>query len=476
MTQHHRPVRTFLPTLLLLVSAVVVVVVVRWGQREIDFQHTQSRVHEAGLRLQSPNGDAAILASLSRAQRDIATFVQPSVVHIDGKQQGHHGLSHTTGSGWAWDDDGHVVTAWHVVRGLNDIDVHLHDGTVRRAHLLAGDQMTDIAVLKISPDRTIAATRSDPDATSQGDMVFAFGSPLDFRFSVTCGVVSGLGRSTGGLGYGNFIQIDAPINPGSSGGPVTNHLGHVIGMSTAIAADAGSRRVDDRFTGVALAVPLGMIETIVPQLIEDGIVVRGFLGVVALDRSTPIARFLGRHAIREGVLLAELEEKSPLRAAGCIPGDIVWTIDDGETVTEKRLRRFLAGGGETTLQTSHIFNGDPDAPVERLVAAAAGMPTPETLSMREPLHRLLSSMGGPTQGVVIDSVVPGTAAHSAGLLQGDVILSIAGQDINSVDQLHSTISALSPNSDVDLEIWRSGKDGVSGSHQSIGVRLGQRTR
>jgi len=457
-----------------LASAVVVVIVVRWGQRELDFQRTQTRVHEAALRLQAPGGDAAILASLSRAQRDIATFVQPSVVHIDGTQRGHHGPTHTTGSGWLWDAKGHIVTAWHVVQGVNDVDVHLHDGTVRRAQLVAGDPMTDIAVLRISPDRTIAATRGNPDATGQGDMVFAFGSPLDFRFSVTGGVVSGLGRSTGGFGYGNFIQIDAPINPGSSGGPVTNHLGHVIGMSTAIAADAGTRRIDDRFTGVALAVPLGMIETVVPQLIEDGAVVRGFLGVTVLDRSMPIMRLLGQGAGRGGILLSELNAHSPLQTAGCSQGDIVWAIGDDEPATEGLLHDLFSHGGDAVLLTSHILDGDPEMPVKRSVTVQPGTPAPETLAVQEPIHRLLALLDGPTQGVIIGAVTPSSAAHTAGLLRGDVILSIAGRNTNSVDQLRSITSSLSPDSDVDVEIWRPAVDHISGSKQTLRVTLGQR--
>jgi S1-C subfamily serine protease len=476
VTQQQHPVRTLLPTLLLLASAVVVVLVVRWGQREVSFQHTQLLVHDASLRLQSPGGDAAVLASLSRAQRDIATFVQPSVVHIEGEQRGHHGLSHTTGSGWIWDDHGHVITAWHVIQGVAEIDVHLHDGTVRRAHVVAGDPMTDIAVIKVSPKRTIAATRSDPDATSQGDMVFAFGSPLDFRFSVTGGVVSGLGRSTGGIGYGNFLQIDAPINPGSSGGPVTNHLGHVIGMSTAIAADTGSRRIEDRFTGVALAVPLGMIETIVPQLIEEGLVARGFLGVTALERGDSIAGLLGRHARRGGILLSEVPAGSPLRAAGCVPGDVVWTVGGERPATVEGLQQLLEQGGEAVMLTSHAFGGDPDAPEERTISIPSGTTQVEALRLQAPIRRLIARMDGPTQGVVISSVEPGSAARAAGLQRGDVILSVGGRATDTVDQLRSITSAVSPDTHVDVEVWRPDPNGTSGSYHTLGTRLGQRPR
>ena len=262
MTPSRHAVRTLLPTLLLLASAVVVVVVVYWGRREMEFQRTRLSVDEAANRLADPMGPGAVLASLSRAQRDLAAFVQPSVVHIESirRARSNDDATFSTGSGWIWDDAGHVVTAWHVVRDAEKIDVQLHDGSRRRGKIMAFDPLTDIAVISIEPARTIAATRSVAGGVQQGDLVFAFGSPLDFRFSVTGGVVSGLGRdvagATGNRGqaYENFIQIDAPINPGSSGGPVTDHLGHVIGMSTAIASDPLSSHTNDRFTGVALAI------------------------------------------------------------------------------------------------------------------------------------------------------------------------------------------------------------------------------
>ena len=155
----------------------------------------------------------------------MATLVRPSVVHsaqeeVDPRNP-FQGIS--TGSGWIWDDQGHVLTNWHVVEGANRVEVQLHDGTVREATLVGRDPSTDIAVIRISNERLVPATRATSyDEIQQGSLVFAFGSPLDFRFSMSQGIVSGLGRSVGlfrnpsSIGYENFIQVDAAINPGNS--------------------------------------------------------------------------------------------------------------------------------------------------------------------------------------------------------------------------------------------------------------------
>jgi len=470
VTPRRHPVRTVLPTLLLLISAVVVIVVVRWGQRELDFQHTQVEVRNAALRLASPDGDGAVLASLSRAQRDLAAFVQPSVVHIDGLQtnphRGNRSDRRATGSGWIWDASGHVVTVWHVVRAATSIEVQLHDGTIRIARLVASDPLTDIAVLSMDPARTVPATRSQSPGSQQGDMVFAFGSPLDFRFSVTGGVVSGLGRTVGGpdrLGlpaYENFLQIDAPINPGSSGGPVTSHLGHVVGMSTAIAADATERDSGDRFTGVALAIPIEMIESIVPQLIEEGHIHRGLLGVTALDSDHTIASMLNAKMIDGGGLIASVTEESPLFNAGLRRGDVIWSCNERPLMEVASLQSLLQSGDRVMLEVSHIWRDDPLQPrVLEIATRPSGGSTVTILPMSGPIHALLAALGGPPTGVLVASVTPGGAAAEAGVRRGDLITHVTSKEIRTVDQLRSVVSAIAPGSPVEVSLWRASGEG-----------------
>ena len=456
--------------MLLLISAVVVIVVVRWGPRELDFQHTQVEVRNAALRLAAPDGDGAVLASLSRAQRDLAAFVQPSVVHIEGirtnPHQGNVPSGRATGSGWIWDEQGHVITAWHVVRGATTIEVQLHNGSIRSASLVAADPLTDIAVLGMDPARTLPATRSQAPGAQQGDMVFAFGSPLDFRFSVTGGVVSGLGRAASSTDhsrlptYENYLQIDAPINPGSSGGPVTDHLGHVVGMSTAIADDAVSPTSGGRFTGVALAIPIEMIEAIVPQLIEEGRVHRGLLGVRALDQDRTIESMLTAKMIDGGGFVASVATDAPAYEAGLRPGDIIWQCNESPLMDIATLRRLMRSGETIELEVSHAWRGDPLRPrsIQLSKCEQAGTAI-EVLPMTDPIHAMLAASGGPPTGVLVSSVTSGGGAAEAGIRRGDLILDIDGKDIRTVDQLRAVVSAIPPGTPVDVNLWRSTEDG-----------------
>lgn len=485
MSSHRHPVRTVLPTLLLLTSALVVIMVVRWGQRELDFQHTQVEVRNAALRLAAPGGDGEVLASLSRAQRDVAAFVQPSVVHIAGTHANPYGLGgaagHAAGSGWIWDDAGHVVTAWHVVQHATDITVQLHDGSVRNATLVAGDPLSDIAVLTMDADHTLPATRATLPGAQQGDMVFAFGSPLDFRFSVTGGVVSGLGRHAGGPNraglpiYEDFLQIDAPINPGSSGGPVTDHLGHVVGMSTAIAADASDHTPGERFTGVALAVPINMINAVVPQLIEAGHVRWGLLGVNAIDQDRMITNMLNPKMINGGVFVSEITDGSPLHAAGLRRGDIIWICNDQQIMNTDLLDSLMHDGERIELEVSQVWRGDPLRPrIITLEQYHNAESTVDILPMTTPIHAMLAALGGPPAGVLVVSVTPSSGAEEAGILRGDLITHINSREIRTVDQLRATVSSHSPGSPIDVSVWRSTND--SGKHIEFTATLTDQTQ
>ncbi len=481
MTPHRHPVRALLPTLLLLTSAVIVVLVVFWGRREMQFQRTRIQVEQAAARLADPAGDAEILARLSRAQRDVAAFVQPSVVHLECRSEsgrGPHPSLQSTGSGWIWDANGHIVTAWHVVRGMDEIEVQMHDGSRRSAALISSDPLTDVAVLGFDSTRTIAATRSDI-AAHQGDLVFAFGSPLDFRFSVSSGVVSGLGRDTRDTSalphaaFENFIQIDAPINPGSSGGPITDHRGHVIGMSTAIAARAQSAS-EDHFSGVALAVPMDMIEAVVPQLLSGGKVRRGYLGVGILDTHRPVSAMIGPVPMEGGVLLSWVDPQCGLAADGLRSGDVIWNISDQPATVEGMNDWLRSGEGEVSLTATHLLDGDPYEP--RTVTASSPLhhgATVTALSSR--LHTALLGEGAPPAGVVVSSPVDGGPAAEAGMRRGDIITSIDGRSTGSVDQLRAIVSSLPPQTTVSVSLWRPDLTRGTGHAHNVQVTLADRS-
>ena len=439
-----------LPVAVVLAAGIVVLFVVQWAKQELDFARTRATMQEVATRIHSADGDSALLAALSRAQRDLSTFVQPSVVHVEVQphQRSRRRLAPgATGSGWIWDEDGHIVTAWHVVEDAERITIQLRNGRQHQARLVAGDPETDLAVLKIDASRIIPATMASQTDLQPGDLVFAFGSPLDFRFSVTSGLVSGLGRDVAGqgpvgrLGYEDFIQVDAPINPGSSGGPITDHRGYVVGMSTAIAADANRAGENDQFSGVALAIPVNMIDSVVPQLIRDGSVARGFLGVTVLDGDSPVGAWTPLRRWRDGMLVVSVAPDSDTLAMGLCPGDIIRVTQDQN--------RDPDSIPDTTIEVRVPERNDVFEIEGRILAEDTVLIGPTAQ-----LRTYLDAHNAPPSGVWIDSLVDGGAASMYGLRSGDLILSINDRPLSRISQLRSTVASYSPGEEVVIRIWR----------------------
>ncbi len=352
-----RKLHQFGPSLVVLVTSAFVLLVGPQIVRQLTYEQTSAQIDQASLRLENN----AILEQLNQAYRDIALIVEPSVVHISTQtiekdSFGRDRIVGSSGSGWVYDAQGHVVTNYHVVRDADHIEVQLHNGELRTAEFVGADPTTDVALLRIDPQRLHPAKRAAPgDRVEQGDLVFAFGSPFDFRFSMSSGVVSGLGRYVGlirddfdrWLGYENFIQVDAAINPGNSGGPLTDVRGRVVGMNTAIATRRRDTSAQDyfegQFAGIGLAIPLEMIEPVVTQLIETGVVAKGYLGVQPRDLTNDASLDLRRLGfIGQGVIIVTTPPDGPARLAGLRPGDIVTAINDRAISSVAQLRSVIS--------------------------------------------------------------------------------------------------------------------------------------
>lgn len=309
------------------------------------------------------------------ASRSVADAVLPGVVHIDvtiapsddqsrtdeevrrrfGNPQlpPSHPAIPSTGSGWLYDRAGHVVTNAHVVRDARDIRVELYDGRIYSARVVGRDDATDVAVIVIDAGDTtlFPLRRATRDPVHVGDRVFVFGSPFGFKFSMSQGIVSALGRSeaAGWLGmlggYTNYIQTDAAMNPGNSGGPMVSDTGRVIGMNTAI---ANSRTESGNFgqgqnAGLGFAIPIETVENVAQQLIGTGIVIRGFLGVrlgeLTPDRARAL-RFTGRGVLVGGD--SEIEPDTPAGKAGIRRGDIITAFSGKPTPDADVLRSMIS--------------------------------------------------------------------------------------------------------------------------------------
>ncbi|MHC5026305.1 MAG: trypsin-like peptidase domain-containing protein, partial [Planctomycetota bacterium] len=410
--------------------------------------------------------------------RDIAEVVEPSVVHISTEswvrnRLGERARRASSGSGWIYDEAGHIVTNYHVIEDAQRIEVQLYNGAIREAEIVGSDPTTDIAVLRIPSENIHPATRNSGEdgPVRQGDMVFAFGSPFDFRFSMSSGVVSGKGRSvgvirsnrSGDIGYENFIQVDAAINPGNSGGPLTDYRGHVIGMNTAIATGRRNDRMDDgQFAGIGLAIPIEMIEPVVDQLIDTGVVAKGFLGVSVVDPSNTLIqelRLIGYDPRSPGLLVGSIDINSPARAAGLRHGDVIQYLQGKRVATMSDLERAIAEipGTSATLRAWRYDDSAGRGAVVNVDLSPAevrALPGMDLLSLDKEIGESFELIGFKQRGVRIASFLEDGPAGASGLRRGDIIRTVNGQSVATVQQLRSVISSMLPGQDVSLSIWR----------------------
>lgn len=413
-----------------------------------------------------------LLEQINRANRAIARLVEPSVVHVSAlntmQRRAYAAPFASSGSGWIWDDEGHIVTNTHVVEGANRLQVQFFDGELRDAELVGLDLRTDIAVIKVAPGGLHASKRGDSAQIEQGDMVYAFGSPFDFRFSMSAGIVSGLGRSIAldSIDYQNFIQTDAAINPGNSGGPLTDVRGRVIGMNTAIATNTGGQVGPAQFAGIGLAIPMSMIEPTVTQLIETGEVRKGYLGVAVTSleevragfRLSPDEReaeLMTRAAELfkgEGAVLGHISPNSPASEAGFRAGDIIVAIDGQKVGNEDTVRATISSRrpGDTVRFEVWRLEGDASSRIELKATLAeldvnANIPFNLTSALKRAgiasvataTEDRARALGVPfRRGVLIEEIDDGSELAGA-LPEGSTITGIFDKGVGSVDEMYT---------------------------------------
>jgi Do/DeqQ family serine protease len=265
-----------------------------------------------------------------------------------------------TGSGVIVDAaHGYVLTNGHVVERANDIAITTKDNRRLRARLIGRDPGTDIAVLQIKADRLTAVPMGDSTHLQVGDFVLAIGNPFGLGQTVTSGIVSALGRTGLGIeGYEDFIQTDASINPGNSGGPLVDLQGRIVGINTAILAPGG------RNVGIGFAVPINMARKVMDQLLADGVVRRGRIGVAIQDLTPDLARALGTERTG-GAVVARVESGSPAQRAGLKPSDVVVAVDGVpiSNASELRNRVGMAPIGATVALTIERNGAQSTVPV-----------------------------------------------------------------------------------------------------------------
>ena len=396
-----------------------------------------------------------------------------------GPGGGAHGGAHQArGSGFIIRADGLIVTNNHVVKDASAVSVTLDDGTELKARVLGVDPRTDIAVLRVEAGRPLPYIQlGNSRDVRPGEWVVAMGNPFGLGGTVTAGIVSAVSRDIGSGPYDQFIQVDAPINQGNSGGPLFTQDGKVIGMNTAIFSPTGGS------VGIGFAIPSDLIRTVSAQLADSGHVTRGYVGVETQPVTGAVAKAL-RLPDTNGALLAGVEPNSPAARAGLEPGDViaavngqriasprdlaltVATVPPGQearfqVVREGQSRDVTVRMGEQPAEPRQARgpSGEPSSARGQLGAALASL-TPE---MREQLE-----VPEGLTGAVVRGVRPGSPAEAAGLRPGDVIVGVGTRRVGSPTDVTNAIGAAVNGKDpaVALRVLRDGTVGF------VGVTLG----
>jgi serine protease Do/serine protease DegQ len=348
------------------------------------------------------------------------------------------------GSGFIYDaDKGYVLTNAHVVERADSIMVTLADRRQIKATLVGMDRETDVAVLKIEADKLTHLTLGDSSALKVGDYVVAIGNPFGVGQTATFGIVSAVGRS--GLGiesYEDFIQTDASINVGNSGGALFDLNGAVVGMNTAILSQTGGS------VGIGFAIPINMVKGVAEQLIAHGKVVRGQLGVIIQDLTPDIAEAMGIEAAG-GAVVSQVLPGSAAAKAGVESGDIITALDGKPLRGASELRNTVGLKPPGTTVTLTILRQGS----ERTIKVATQEPTAaEAGGVSAPKGSLIDGVklgpipdsdprAGKVQGVYVEEVADNSPAELAGLKAGDIILSANQKTVTTPKELLDIVAA-----------------------------------
>lgn len=379
----------------------------------------------------------------------------------------------SSGSGFFISADGYVVTNNHVIDGTEEISVSLSDGRTLSAEVVGTDQATDLALLRVTEDNdgefAFVELARDLDVRV-GDWVVAVGNPFGLGGTATAGIISASGREIGpAQAYTDFLQIDAPINRGNSGGPTFDLNGNVVGVNSAIISPTGGN------VGIGFAIPSDLAAQVIDQLIENGQVRRGYLGVAPVDLTSDLREAFGISEDTEGVLINSVIDGTPADEAGLENGDIVLqvqgnSVEDARDLTrqvgalapgETVRFRILRDGDERNVRVTLTERPGQD----ELAGQGDGSDQGEAntlfgMSLEVPDEEARERLGVES-GLLITSVTPQSEAASKGLRPGDVILQASNNDVSGINDLQAAIDRARERGRSAISIYVRGQSGQS---------------
>jgi len=348
------------------------------------------------------------------------------------------------GSGFFISADGYAVTNNHVVEKASSVDVTTDDGKVHKAKVIGVDPRTDLALIKVE-DGPFPYVKLSDKSPRIGDWVLAVGNPFGLGGTVTAGIVSARGRDIGASAYDDFIQIDAPVNKGNSGGPTFDTDGNVIGVNTAIFSPSGGS------VGIAFAIPSDTVNSVVAQLKEHGSVTRGWIGVQIQPVTQDIADSLGLKKA-EGALVAEPQANSPAKKAGIEAGDVITSVDGKEVKDARDLAKMIgAMAPKASVKLTVLHKGSekaitltlgelPNAKEARATSSDDNDSGADLGKFGLTLAPAARVPGSGNEGVVVTGVDSSGIAADHGFSTGDVILEIAGKSVSTPADVRDVVS------------------------------------
>lgn len=380
---------------------------------------------------------------------NISTIQQPDQINIP-TEGGNGGGEYydplegrvALGSGFIISEDGYIITNYHVIENAEVVNVVLFDNTEVEADIIGGDEKTDIALIKIEPPFELdKVTFGDSDAIRVGDWVLAIGNPFGLGGSVTAGIVSAKSRDIAAGPYDNFIQTDAAINQGSSGGPMFNTKGEVIGINSALFSTSGNNM------GIGFAIPINIVEWIVKQLEQSGEVKRGWIGIRVQPNSKNMARSLNLKD-SQGIIVSGISENGPAAKAGLQAGDVIISLGQTEINSCKDFSRLIAempAGSKAqlviwrnqeiepiTVKVENMPKSPKAAPREQVKPDSDGgkILKESGMILKEITPEIVKNMNlsPTTMGLLVEGVEFGSDADRQGIKRGDIILKMDLKD------------------------------------------------